>query len=167
MKYTDINMTLEAFDAELIESGSSGLSNFIDTHILAVLPVVFDDDVTLHDNFRDRIASQFEVSKENVVVVGSARLGFSYTKRTPFSLNSDVDVAIINDRLFDEYSRILCGYHHDVIRRVIALDQSEWSQYLLFLKYFAAGWLRPDKGTPVMNKTPAATDWWKYFRSIS
>lgn len=160
-------MTSGEFDELLIACEPAGIDRFIDEHILGGIPAVFGNDQAAYDRFRKRIATKFGVSPQDVIIVGSARLGFSYRKQTVFSLESDVDVAIVSEKLFDEYSRIICRYHHDVIRHVIALSTFEWSRYLAFLKYFAAGWLRPDKGTAIMGQHPEASDWWRYFRSLS
>lgn len=155
------------FDELLIACRPDEVDDFIDQYILGGIPAVFENDQAKYDRFRKRVAVKFGVRPEDIVIVGSARLGFSYRKQTVFSLESDVDVAIVSEELFDEYSRIICRYNHDVIRYVVALSGVEWSRYLAFLKYFAAGWLRPDKGATIMRQHPRASDWWRYFKSIS
>jgi len=161
------DMTLGEFDSLIATHGSGDFTSFIEDNIFSQTPVVFGGDMRAYNAFRQRMATTFHVSKDDIYIVGSARLGFSYRKQTEFSLESDIDVAIVNERLFDEYSKKLCRYNHDVIRRVVALDGVEWSRYLGFLKYFAAGWLRPDKGTMIMRKNPDSSNWWRYFKSIS
>ncbi len=64
-------------------------------------------------HLRDRIAIRFGIDLKNVVIVGSAKLGFTLRRKpasgedeerpafSPFSENSDIDVAIVSDDLFD------------------------------------------------------------------
>jgi hypothetical protein len=160
-------MTVDEFDEQLLKCEPENFSDFIDRYILGGIPAVFSGDQSAYDSFRNRVADKFRVQPENIVIVGSGGLGFSYFKKTRFSSESDVDVAIVSEDLFDKYSRIICRYNHDVIRYRIALAGEDWKRYLMFLKYFAAGWIRPDKGTEIMYKNTDAANWWQYFRSIS
>jgi predicted nucleotidyltransferase len=167
VKYNIRYMTLGDFNKLIAAQDPSDFTSFIDENIFGQIPAVFNGDPALYRAFRERIATKFGVRESDIYIVGSGRLGFSYAKQTQFNLDSDIDVAIVNEELFDKYSKILCRYHYDVMRYVVALDKREWSRYLEFLKYFAAGWLRPDKGTTIMNRNPDVTDWWAYFRSVS
>ena len=60
------------------------------------------------DNYYDlkaAVADQFEIHPNEIIVVGSAKLGFSIapTKRyRPFGETSDIDVAIVSPLLFDD-----------------------------------------------------------------
>jgi hypothetical protein len=64
-------------------------------------------------HLRDRIATRFSIDLKNIIIVGSAKVGFTLRHKpasenaeerpafSPFSQNSDVDVAIVSDALFD------------------------------------------------------------------
>jgi hypothetical protein len=65
-------------------------------------------------SLRELIASNFEVELKSIIIVGSAKLGFTLRRKqksegederpafSPFSENSDIDVAIVSDALFDK-----------------------------------------------------------------
>lgn len=67
-------------------------------------PYVFDPHPDGWDLFRDELAKQLSVSRSDVRIVGSARFGFSMKPgrnlRT-FTEESDIDVVIVNNELFD------------------------------------------------------------------
>lgn len=107
---------------------------------------------------KERISHHFGIHHNEVVVVGSAKLGFSIApdkRYRPFGNTSDIDVALCCGQLFDkiwadvfDYWRA-GGFWH-------ALDQ--------FRKYLFRGWMRPDKLPKSYGHTQ---EWWDFFRSLS
>lgn len=120
---------------------------------------------------RDDLACALGLNINDVVIVGSAKLGFSvknaqfvkfdekYKKKRLNKNKSDIDIAIANKRLFDEQAALIFemsrhfssgwiedkwitnAYYPDGLKGKDALSQS---LYINYAKYLARGWLRPD-----------------------
>jgi hypothetical protein len=68
-----------------------------------------------YDDFRKRVASVFKITSLEVVVVGSAKLGYSLSPTKnfkPFDEDSDLDVAIVSSDHFEEIWSALCQTHY-------------------------------------------------------
>jgi hypothetical protein len=68
-------------------------------------PYVFESSSQAWDLFRGELNSRLGVSHRDVRVVGSGRFGFSLTPGRDLSRfrdDSDIDVVVVNDGLFDE-----------------------------------------------------------------
>lgn len=68
-------------------------------------PYVFQPKPTAWDSFRDELIVLLGVSRSDVRVVGSGRLGFSikpWNNFKSFGDKSDIDLVIVNANLFDE-----------------------------------------------------------------
>lgn len=115
-------------------------------------------DVVTH-GVRNSISERFEVEYNNVIVVGSANLGFSIKPKkryVPFGEDSDVDVAIVCDRLFDKVWREIYLYEK---------SGAYWESKVSFRKYLSRGWIRPDM-LPPSDVFDFSNDWWDYFSSM-
>ncbi|WP_211828683.1 hypothetical protein [Kistimonas asteriae] len=107
--------------------------------------------------FKKSIADSLNVHIRDIVIVGSGKLGFSikpdkdepglyrfksfdydYDKDTG-NKKSDLDVAIVSSRLFDEQLRNL--YEHTDSYLLASFPARERNQ---FSKYILKGWIRPD-----------------------
>jgi hypothetical protein len=72
--------------------------------LLEGVPYVFEKSPMKYMIFREQVAGRFHVGSQDVCIVGSAKLGFSpaadkYGK--PFAEESDVDVVVISEEMFD------------------------------------------------------------------
>lgn len=119
----------------------------------------------LQEAIAESVAGHFGISRRSVLVVGSARLGFSVSeKRTddgvkpryrPFTETSDIDVAVIDGELFDEmWRRTFLGF----IAKNRYRDPSETAQFMF------KGWFRPDK---LPYKFPERNEWFDFFQKLS
>lgn len=115
------------------------------------------DDAT--HTVRDNIAQRFGVEFANVVIVGSANLGFSIKPKkryVSFGEESDVDVALVCSNLFER-----------VWKEVFLFEKSGafWPSRHEFRRYLSKGWIRPDKlpSSPVFG---FSNEWWDFFRTI-
>lgn len=102
-------------------------------------------------------------SLNSIIVVGSAKLGFSIAphKRYRDILDeSDIDVAIIDDELFDSYWEKLFEFNINIKSR----SEKDQETYDKFLQYFFRGWLRPDL-FPFEYK--GKNEWFDFFNKIS
>lgn len=161
-------MTKEEFEIELSKSKTEEERRvFIKKYFVHGLPVVFKDNEGGYFDFRHRIANKFEVDFNEVFIVGSAKLGFSIIKNTSFSLESDIDVVIINSQLFDFYHKAICEYQYQLDRYGKTITVGENEQYSKFLTYFMKGWIRPDLLPTSFEIEILRTKWFNYFKSIS
>ncbi|MBV9706009.1 MAG: hypothetical protein JO125_01220 [Chloroflexi bacterium] len=121
----------------------------------------FDND--RYFDLKVQVADQFYIHPSEVLVVGSARMGFSVapTKRyQPFHNSSDIDVAIVSPSLFDKVwqQALECkessGYFWDV------------EESVKFKDYLFRGWIRPDK-LPSADSFPLRREWKEFFRGLT
>ena len=145
-------------------------------HIFGGLPYVFRDEPTSHDLLISYLSDTLEVLPENVVVVGSAKTGFSlHPERFPrgFSEVSDIDVIVVSQDLFDKVWMILLEWHYP--RRNMELGRVEggWMRSRRGDIYW--GWLVPDRihyeglSFPAILKPlrDFSTKWFNTFQSLS
>lgn len=119
---------------------------------------VLDDDQ--YFSLKDAVAKQYGIHHSQVVVVGSAKLGFSIAPRKryrAFTETSDIDVALASPTLYDAFWLDAFDYWS---------RGGEWPYFDDFRQYHFRGWLRPDK----LPTTPAfarSRDWWDFFRLLT
>lgn len=106
------------------------------------------------------VASEFSVHPSEVLVVGSAKLGFSIAagKRfRPFCDTSDIDVAVISAPAFDSIWQAVFEFK---------CAKGYWEKEKLFNAYLARGWIRPDM-LPPASRFSQCQRWWEFFRGLS
>lgn len=126
-------------------------------------PFVFNNDQSKYFELKKIIADGFRIHPNEVTMVGSAKLGFSIAPNklwAPFNDESDIDMAIISEKIFTDYWKDL--YKFDINRTV--RTTREQALFEKFLDYFFKGWLRPDLFPFSFNKRNA---WFDFFTSIS
>ena len=115
-----------------------------------------------HNAIKQAVAKQFDMPDGDIIIVGSGKLGFTLVDKStdsrhrprysPFDDLSDIDVAIINELLFDDY------WEHG-----FALFRSGvyWPDRERFQSYLLRGWINPK----LLLDTPAArpVQKWKTF----
>ncbi len=112
---------------------------------------------------RSKVAAHFDVHPNDIIIVGSAKLGFSIapTKRfRSFGNRSDVDVAIVSSQLFDRLWLDVFGFWQEYRNQIV------WPAETEFYRYLFRGWIRPDK-MPPEGSYPLAKTWRSYFRELS
>lgn len=118
-------------------------------------------------HFRDELARSIDVHINDIMIVGSAKLGFSikskelalfdarFESTKALSDRSDIDIAIINKDFFDRTTRHIFSLSRRYERAWIDenwtlndfykfLEDDEDSIFQRYCKYIAMGWLRPD-----------------------
>lgn len=136
-------------------------------YILHGIPYVFDDREDAYYDFRALIANHFNVNFHDVFIVGSAKLGFSLLKGTAFSADSDIDVVIISNVLFETFYQKMCDYQYSISKGQIAITEEERGNYSRFLKYIIRGWMRPDLLPLKINDEDVKKNWEFFFSTIS
>jgi hypothetical protein len=109
---------------------------------------------------KKRVSSFFHLHINEIVVVGSAKLGFSivpFKRYRHFGDHSDIDVVICSISLFDQFWIDVFNFW---------LRGEIWDEIDQFRKYLFRGWIRPDK-LPPSKSFSKSLDWWEFFRSLS
>ncbi len=161
-------MNIEEFNREvLLCDNDEKRKLFVQKYILHGTPVVFDGKEHDYFEFRNRIATKFEVGFHEVFIVGSAKLGFSSRNKTVFNYDSDIDVVIVNENLFEKYFSIITDFQYQLDSSYRTCDLNEKKMYHSFLRYFVKGWMRPDKLPTSFKMDMFKNEWFEFFNSIS
>lgn len=122
-------------------------------------PYVIDED--FYFDLKSEIGDHFRIHPSEIVMVGSAKLGFSIKsgKRRfqPFGENSDIDIAIISPNLFDRIwlETLIYSESKDI-----------WEKKEKFQEYLFQGWIRPDMLPPYKSST-TRREWWDFFTKLT
>lgn len=115
-------------------------------------------DETQQMKLKSSICDKFDVQYNNIIIVGSGKLGFSIkpNKRfIPFSESSDIDIAIVSPFLFEKIWKRVNEYVD---------DNTIYSNYENFCNYLSQnGWIRPD----LLPMIDIKNDWFDYFRVLT
>ena len=113
-----------------------------------------------HTSLKQRIAGKFHISQADVVIVGSAKLGFSIAPEKrfrEFGESSDIDVAIVSSDFYVKVWYELFNYER---------SGAYWEHAKEFEHYCFRGWIRPDK-LPRSSVYPFSKSWWDFFQSLT
>ncbi len=124
---------------------------------------VFGEDEEKYFKLKRTIAQKFGLNPQDVIMVGSAKLGFSLNPLKlwqPFCDDSDIDMVIISPEIFDRFWKEL----YDFNIKLMARTEDEDKRYYRFLEYFFKGWLRPDV---FPFSYVGRKEWLDFFKSIS
>jgi len=161
-------MDIQEFDRLLLKASSeTERINFIKKYFFHGIPYVFRDKEYEYFEFRNRIANNFNIGFHEVFIVGSAKLGFSFHKQTKFSYDSDIDVVIVNENLFEYYYSKICDYQYKLDRMFKSISRKEMREYSEFTRYLIKGWMRPDKLPTSFKIDVLKEEWFSFFDSIS
>lgn len=141
--------------------------DFCRKSVLHGTPSIFQGREGDHYEFRKKIANHFNISFHEIYITGSAKLGFSPYKKTEFSLESDIDVAIVSQNLFDEIMESIRKYQMQLRCSRLSVSATEIEKYHKFLEYGAIGWMRPDHLPYSFQVKELRKDWFDFFTSIS
>lgn len=115
-------------------------------------------------DLRSKVAKKFGLHPNEVLVVGSAKLGFSIAPDQEYNLfsdESDIDVALVSSTLFDKYWKQAFNFKYNV-----PYWRNCWEKYDEFIDFLFRGWIRPDK-FPQSKLFPLGKDWWDFFQSMT
>lgn len=141
--------------------------DFCRKNVLHGTPEVFKNKEDQYYEFRKRISKKFDIPYHEVYITGSAKLGFSIYKDKIFDLDSDIDVTIISQKLFDEISLIVLDYQMALRANRTVTDRAEIKNYHKFLEYMALGWIRPDLLPYSFQVDQIKDSWFDFFNSLS
>ncbi len=113
-------------------------------------------------SLKEDISDEFNVNPHNVIMVGSAKLGFSISPQKlwqHFNENSDIDIVIISEDLFKSFWKTLFLFNNNISR-----SEDDDKQFNSFKDYFFKGWIRPDKFNFNFN---GKQKWFEYFQKMA
>ncbi|MEP1442236.1 MAG: hypothetical protein ABJK39_04440 [Hyphomicrobiales bacterium] len=162
-------MKLEKFESELIDADENGnFQAFCQKNFMHGTPFVFSGRDTDYFTFKSLICDKYSISHPDVFIVGSGKLGFSPLKRTEFSLDSDIDVAIVSASLSEKVDELGVQFEYSRRKAEYSLTERQESKYNKYLRYKAIGWTRPDLIPEVSASLKAfKSEWFDFFQSIS
>jgi len=157
-----IKNTIQQFKGDLNNGMISDIA-IVRRYLLHGTPIIYEGNDDLYYELKSKVADYFNVSTTNILIVGSAKLGFSIAPKKlwkPFNDESDIDVVVISEQLFDTYWKELLDFNIDLKAR----STDEDSNYRMFLEYFLKGWIRPDL---FPFKYYKKDDWFNFFKESS
>lgn len=161
-------MTRKEFnDALKLADDHSKRIRFVQKFLFHGTPHVFNERENDYFEFRTEIANKFDVGFHEVFIVGSAKLGFSFHKKKDFDYDSDIDVVIVNEKLFEEFYSKISDYQYQLDKHHRTVNMKEKELYNEFLQYLVKGWMRPDKLPISFQVGELKRNWLDYFNSLS
>jgi hypothetical protein len=152
---TETGMRIESFKRELSEAGPLDVVRKLSIHgSCAAMP---DDS---YYELRRRVSIQFGVHPNEVLVVGSGKLGFSIApekRYREFCSESDIDLVVLSESLFNQFWWLVHEYW---------LEYGLWDGFSGFRKYLFRGWIRPDM-LPPSGSFDIALQWWQFFNALT
>jgi len=151
------------------------LDDILDRHIFGGTPYVFRTRPANASTLYRHLSQQLAVEVENIRIVGSARMGFSLSPDNfprRFNPSSDIDVVVVNEKLFDMVWTTLLKWHYPRRKHLPAPD-NDWARQRRREIYW--GWFSPeeikfeglsfpDALKPVRD---VSTAWFNAFRTLS
>jgi len=138
-------------------------------------PYAFRGQPNALHNLKSHLSKALNVDENSIVIVGSAQAGFSLSPDNfprRFSDGSDIDVAVVDERLFDTLWHTLLKWHYP---RRQDLPDGDWKWIGARRKELYWGWFVPDKIRFNGLSLPAAlkpirncsTLWFDTFQSLT
>ncbi len=155
-------ITADDFKAKLRDEAISD-QEIVQGYITHGSAFVFSEDDGKFFKLKSIVAQKFGLNPQDVVMVGSAKLGFSISPLKRWQLfhgESDIDMVIISSEIFDRFWKELYNFNIKLTYRT----EKEEKQYYRFLDYFFKGWLRPDV---FPFSYVGRKGWLDFFKSIS
>ena len=143
---------------------NEAMDELVNTALFEGIPPAFENRIESFERLKDTVALGLDVDRESVTVVGSARTGFSLDPErfpTVFRAESDIDVLIVSERLFDESWLDILTQRYVTpsrLRRMKKyLDEHRNGGYIY------RGWIWPDRITSALAIGSA---WFDLFRRL-
>jgi len=165
--------TVEEFKTALITRPLNGV---VKDYIFEGVPYAFRDTPALMKTLRSYLSGALGIKDENTIIIGSAKTGFSLSPDAmfrQFSDNSDIDVLVVDERIFDEIWQIVLKWHYP--RRLRGLEGLDipWGRVRRRELYW--GWFVPHQIRYKGLSFPEAlkplrdisTAWFNAFRGLS
>lgn len=109
---------------------------------------------------KEDICGCFDIDFNDVLLVGSGKLGFSIKPSRRYGVfndDSDIDVAVVSTALFQRVWKEATLYKK---------SGAYWPKSNDFFRYLSDGWIRPDK-LPSSEYFEFSLKWWNFFNDLS
>ena len=119
----------------------------VDDFVLGGVPFAFKDSVRKLEAMRAHIATKLKVNRDSIDVIGSGKTGFSLAPDKafqPFRMNSDIDVVVIDQELFDHVWLTLLRWNYPL--RHTEVSDKKWADRRRREIFW--GYLHPDRVWP-------------------
>ena len=166
-------LTVEEFKKVLLEEP---LDKVVEDVVFRGDAYAFRDCPEALQRLRQHVSASFPVAPDNIVVVGSAKMGFSLSPDAfprQFSDASDIDVLVVDERLFDKAWQTLLKWNYP--RRLAWGERPErkWIRSRQADVYW--GWFQPDRiqfnglsfSKDLAPLRDLSTQWFNAFHSLS
>jgi hypothetical protein len=134
-----------------------GTKQLVQKYVTTGTSAVLDEDLLF--SLKKEISDFLKIHPSEVILVGSAKVGFSLApdkRYRAFGDESDLDIAIISHNLFDQIWHSVLEYKY---------SGRFWNKENEFKHHFFHGWIRPDK-LPPSDRFEFAKQWWEYFSDL-
>lgn len=84
-------------------------------YVFGGTPHVFREKPESVDVLFKHLSGTLEIPEQNMTIVGSAKIGFSLSPDAfprQFSEQSDIDVLVVDEKLFDRFWMAMLGWHY-------------------------------------------------------
>ena len=136
-------LTADQFKESLLKSP---LGDVAEQHIFTGTPYVFRDEPASNNLLVGHLCNAIGVLEQDVIIVGSAKVGFSLNPENfprKFSDTSDIDVVVVSEELFDTVWMTLLRWHYP--RRGVDLGGVEGGWARARRREIYWGWLVPNE----------------------
>jgi hypothetical protein len=125
----------------------------------------------------EHLTSNLPIQKHEVIIVGSAKLGFSLNPDgyfNPFTKASDIDIIVVNTELFDRIWMICLDWHYlSRYGERMSRPSEDWAAERKKEVYW--GWFKPDQikfpeiafGSALRELRDIKHQWFSTFQSFS
>lgn len=109
---------------------------------------------------REEVCDHFDIEFNDVLLVGSGKLGFSIKpdrRYGEFNDDSDIDIAVVSTPLFQKVWKEAYLYKK---------SGAYWPKCNQFFNFLSEGWMRPDK-LPSSKYFEFTGKWWNFFNHLT
>ncbi len=157
-----IKERIKALKTDLIEKDFS-VEKVLQKHILEIEPYLFTiEEKDMEYDIRILISEALGVHLNDVVIVGSSKIGYSlsprklynefdqiYNKTKKLKHKSDIDIAVVSPVLFNKLNKTLYNFTNGLSEDWIENEYYKEGRFeipinYMFFKYTYKGWFRPD-----------------------
>jgi len=152
------------------------LEEIVQEHLFGGEPYVFRTSARAHTLLKQHVSQHLNTPEDDIRIVGSARIGFSLSPDSfgrQFSAESDIDVIVINEQLFDLIWMTLLRWHYPRRNQPFG-SLREWASSRrrdVFLGWFTPHQIQFNPDLPFPQVLSPLRDhaalWFDTFRSLA